>query len=235
MRLLELVAFAPLSAPQIAEALHAQPRTVRRVLARLEAEGYVDVRGGHRRRYAPTMRLVALAAQVVENSALARTARPYVQLLRERTSATAHLVVPSYRQALCLVHAGGEGAPVRPQLRELVPAHCTAGGKALLAWRDPWRESVLSLPLERCTRHTVVEPELLRTALQDVRELGHALELEEYQDGVQAVAVPIAVAGEVSGALVASGRRLDVHAALAAIEPLAAELAEDLEHQAPVQ
>jgi DNA-binding transcriptional ArsR family regulator len=57
MRVLELLAFGSLSAPQVAAGLDAQPRTVRRVLNRLAEEGYVTLRDGRRRTYEPTMRL----------------------------------------------------------------------------------------------------------------------------------------------------------------------------------
>jgi DNA-binding IclR family transcriptional regulator len=229
MRVLELLAFAPLSAPQLAAALHAQPRTVRRVLARLVADGYVTFGDDGRRIYRPTLRLVALAGQVVENSGLARSARPYVALLHERSGATAHLVVPSYQSVLCLLHvaaASGDGGP--PRLRELVPAHCTAGGKALLAWRDRWRESVLSAPLERFTEHTVVDPAALRRILERVRAEGHATEGGEYRPDARALAAPILVAGEAIAALTVSGRKLDLQAALPAVSQTAGELADCL-------
>jgi DNA-binding IclR family transcriptional regulator len=232
MRVLELLAFAPLSAPQLAAALHAQPRTVRRVLARLVADGYVTYNDDGRRVYEPTMRLVALAGQVVANSSLARSARPYVALLHKRAGATAHLVVPSYQSVLCLLHAGEGGDASRPQLRELVPAHCTAGGMALLAWRDRWRESVLSAPLERFTERTVVDPAALRRTLERVRTEGHATEDAEYQPHTRAVSAPILVAGEAVAALTVSGRRLDLDAALPAVVQTARELADDLEREA---
>jgi DNA-binding IclR family transcriptional regulator len=224
MRLLELLAFAPLSAPQLAAALHAQPRTVRRVLARLVDDGYVTVRSERRRVYEPTMRLVALAGQVVENSPIARTARPYVALLRERTGATTHLVVPSYQSILCLVHAAPAGSAVRPQLRELVPAHCTAGGKVLLAWRERWRESVLSAPLERCTERTIVDPDALRRTLHRIRSTGHATEDGEYQQDVRALAAPLLVAGEAVAAITVSDERLALDDALQPLTATAAEL-----------
>jgi IclR family transcriptional regulator, KDG regulon repressor len=231
MRVLELLAFAPLSAPQLAAAIHAQPRTVRRVLGRLVEDGYVTYRDDRRRVYEPTMRLVALAGQVVENSALARSARPYVALLHERAGATAHLVVPSYQSVLCLVHAGDGGDGGEPRLRELVPAHCTAGGKALLAWRDRWRESVLSAPLERFTEHTIVDPATLRRVLERVRADGHASEDAEYQPDARAVAAPVVVAGEALAALTVSGRRLDVDAARRAVLQTARELADGLQRE----
>jgi DNA-binding IclR family transcriptional regulator len=228
MRVLELLAFSPLSAPQLAAALHAQPRTVRRVVNRLVDEGYLTFRDERRRIYEPTMRLVALAGQVVENSTLVRIARPYVALLHERTGVSAHLVVPSYHAVLCLVHAAsGTDAP-RPHLRELVPAHCTAGGKALLAWRDRWRESVLASGLERYTEQTTIDPDTLRRRLEDVRDEGYAVEDAEYQPEVRAAAVPLVVSGEAVAALTVSGHRLDIDRVLSPLRVTARDLAGDL-------
>jgi DNA-binding IclR family transcriptional regulator len=230
MRILELLAFAPLSAPQLADALHAHPRTVRRVLGRLVAEGYLTQSEEGRRLYEPTMRLVALAGQVVERSPIVRRARPYVALLHERTGATAHLVVPSYRSVICLVHrAAGEPDDAAPRLRELVPAHCTAGGKALLAFRDRWRESLLASPLEGFTKRTVTDAGALRRELEAVRQAGHATEDGEYQPRMRAVAAPVFRAGgDIVGALSVSAQRLDLAAATHDVVRTARELSDDL-------
>jgi DNA-binding IclR family transcriptional regulator len=230
MRILELLAFAPLSAPQLADALHAHPRTVRRVLTRLVDDGYLTQSDEGRRLYEPTMRLVALAGQVVETSPIARRARPYVALLHERAGMTAHLVVPSYRSVVCLVHrASSEPEDAPPRLRELVPAHCTAGGKALLAFRDRWRESLLAAPLEAFTNQTVTDAGVLRRELETVREVGHAIEDGEYQPRLRAVAAPVFGAdGEVVGALSVAGRQLDLTAAAREVVRTARELSDDL-------
>ena len=228
LRVLELLAFAPLSAPQLAAALHAQPRTVRRVLARLVEEGYVAVSDDRHRVYQPTMRLVALAGQVVENTSLACRARPYVALLQQRSRETAHLVVPSYQSVLCLVHGVPDREDIKPRPRELVPAHCTAGGKALLAWRDRWRESVLGVPLELHTERTTVDPDVLRRELDDVRAVGHGTEDGEYVADNRAVAVPVFVAGEAVAALVVSGRGLNLDAAVSLVMQTADDLTGEL-------
>jgi DNA-binding IclR family transcriptional regulator len=228
MRILELLAFAPLSAPQLAAALHAHPRTIRRVLARLADEEYVTRSDDGRRVYEPTMRLVALAAQIVESSPLARRARPYVALLHERTGAVAHLVVPSYQSVLCLVHCGPASADLRPRMREVVPAHCAAGGKALLAWRDGWRESVLAAPLARVTDRTTVDADAMRRELDAVRRDGHAVEDGELEPGVRAVAAPVFGDDSAVGALVVSGRRLDIAPAAHHVRSAALDLREDL-------
>lgn len=228
MRMLELLAFEPLSAPQLAAALHSTPRTVRRVLAQLEDDDYLTRSARAPREYRPTMRLVALAGQVVENSALARRARPYVALLHEQTGAAAHLMVPSYRSVLCLVHVASEGDDARPRLRELVPAHCTAAGKALLASRDRWRESVLTAPLERHTERTIVDADVLRRELEAIRRDGYATEDGEFQPRTRAVAATVIVDGQAAAALTASGRGLDVRSAAERVLDLVGRIAEDL-------
>jgi DNA-binding IclR family transcriptional regulator len=228
MRALELLAFGPLSVPQLAAAMQAHPRTVRRLLSRLEHEDYVVSRGRTRRMYEPTMRIVALAGQVVQNAPLARRAQPYVTLLCEQTRATAHLAVPSYQSVLCLVHESRGMAEVRPQLRELIPAHCTAGGKALLAWREHWRESVLTTSLRAYTERTIVDPSELRRMLDASYQQGFAVEDGEYQVRVRAVAAPVCIEGEAVAALTASARDLDIDAAAPRAVALAAQLTENL-------
>ena len=64
MQVLELLAFQPLSAPQVAATLQIHPRTARRLLVRLHEEGYVTRSDDARRLYAPSMRVVALAGQI---------------------------------------------------------------------------------------------------------------------------------------------------------------------------
>lgn len=200
MQALEVLTFEPLSAPQVAAALQVHPRTARRLLNRLSEEGYLTRSDDARRVYTPTMRIVALAGQLVERAPLTRLAAPFVARLHERTGGTAHLAVPSYRSALCVLHSTNGSRP-RPQVRELVPAHCTAVGKALLSHRDAWRESVLSAPLERHTPSTIIDADVLRADVDRTRERGYALEQEEHEEGIAGVAAPVFAHGEALAAI----------------------------------
>ncbi|HEX8101183.1 MAG TPA: IclR family transcriptional regulator C-terminal domain-containing protein [Solirubrobacteraceae bacterium] len=201
MQAMEVLAFAPSSAPQVAGALRVHPRTARRLLNRLVDDGWVTRTEGRRRVYAPTLRIVALAAHFAERSELALAAREPVGRLHAATGGVAHLLIPSYRSTLCLVHRAG-GPDARPQLRELAPAHATAGGKLLLAHRDRWRESVLAQPLEPVARATITDRAALIEALAEIRARGLATEDSELADGLRAVAAPVRDAGgEVAGAL----------------------------------
>jgi IclR family transcriptional regulator, KDG regulon repressor len=205
MQAIEVLAFEPCSAPQVAGALQVHPRTARRLLNKLVAEGWLTRSEGRRRVYAPTMRIVALAAQMADRDPLALAARPAVTRLHEETGLTAHLAIPSYRSSLCLVHRAG-GPNARPQLRELVPVHATAAGKVLLAFRDPWRHDVLSRPLEPVTTRTLVDPEALSAEAERIVERGHAIDDGEFLPGLRGVAVPVRDAtGAVPASLAVAG------------------------------
>jgi DNA-binding IclR family transcriptional regulator len=205
LRALEVLAFQPASAPQVAGALQVHPRTARRLLNRLVADGWLMRSDERRRVYAPTLRIVALAAQLADRDPLANAARGPVTRIHQETGLVAHLAIPSYRSVLCLVHRAGE-PDVRPLLRELVPAHASASGKVLLAHREPWRDSVLRATLEPVTRHTVTDPEGVIATAEKVIERGYATEEEEHALGWRGVAVPVWDArGEVSASLALTG------------------------------
>jgi IclR family transcriptional regulator, KDG regulon repressor len=192
LRAMELLAVRPRSAPELAEALGVHVRTARRVLKRLAGEGYVKLSDDRRRRYRPTMRVVALAGQVVERAELPVAAMPHVSALREQVGEACHLCVPSHTFALCLVHDTPDTAcACRPHLRELVPCHCTAAGKALLAWRESWRDAVLEQPLAVFTERTYTGPEALRRELARTVARGYAVEDREYEPGTRGIAAPV--------------------------------------------
>lgn len=211
MQALEVLAFQPSSAPQVADVLRVDARTARRLLNRLTDEGWLIRSEGRVRTYTLSLRLVALAAHFVERAPLTKAAVAAVRALHERTGGVAHLAVPSYRSVLCLVHRA-DGAHSRPHLRELIPAHATAGGKVLLAYRQPWRESILELPLERLTERTVVDPDAVREECDVTLARGFAFEDGEYHDGLQSVAAPVPDEwGDVMAAIALTGpRELDV-------------------------
>lgn len=230
VRALEVLAFQPLSAPQVAEALAIHPRTARRLLNRLRDEGYVSRSDDARRLYAPTMRLVALAGQVAERSRLAAEGEALVQRLCEGPGREAHLAIPSYRSTLCVVHGDG-GGTVALRIGELVPCHCSALGKALLGHRQAWRDSVLRSPLRPCTPATLTDPAALRDDVAAVRARGYAVEDGEHRSGLRGVAAPVfAPDGEAIAALgvsTAAAESLDDLAA--AVVPAAATLTARLE------
>jgi DNA-binding IclR family transcriptional regulator len=204
MQALEVLAFGPLAATQLAAELQVHPRTARRLLNRMVHDGWLVRREGPRPTYTPTMRIVALAAQLAQRAPLVRHALDLADGLYDGPGDAVHLAVPSYRSALRLVRATPSADGV-PAARDLAPANAIAAGKLLLAFRDPWREAVLASPLEPVTERTLIEPAALLADLERARERGYALEDEEFRAGLHALAVPVeGDDGEVVAALALS-------------------------------
>jgi DNA-binding IclR family transcriptional regulator len=144
LQALEVIVLSPSTAPTVADAVGVHPRTARRILQTLVAERYVERRGGRGRaahEYQPTVRLLALAAQLAARLPLVAAARRAVRKVEAQTDATAYVAVPSYSDVL-VVAASGAGA-VRPWAT--IQASADAAGWVLLAHREAWRSSLRRL------------------------------------------------------------------------------------------
>jgi DNA-binding IclR family transcriptional regulator len=192
LRAMEVLAQRPCSAPELARELAINVKTARRILRRFETEGYATPRPDDpRRRYGLTLRVVALAGLVLAGADWLQETRPLLDALRSEVGGSCHLAVPSYLSALCVVHSGEEGQTCRPHLRELVPCHCTAAGKALLAWRESWRDAVLARALPSLTERTITGPEYLRRELARTRSRGYSIEDREFHPSARGIAAPV--------------------------------------------
>jgi IclR family acetate operon transcriptional repressor len=192
MQALEVLAFGPATATRVADELQVHPRTARRLLNRMVHDGWLIRRDGPRPTYTPTLRIVALAAQLAQRAPLVRLGLQAAAQLHAQTGFRVHLAVPSYRSALRLVRADGAVEAVR----DLAPAHTIAAGKVLLAFRLPWADAVLAAPLPAATDRTITDPGALRAQLDRVRQLGFAAEDEEFAPRRRALAVPVVGEGD---------------------------------------
>ena len=72
------------------------------------------------------------------------------------------------------------------------PLHASSGGKIVLAALDPTRlRRVLARPLERRTSATITDPDELQRELERVRRQGYSVIVDELEDGLASVSVPI--------------------------------------------
>jgi DNA-binding IclR family transcriptional regulator len=176
--------------------------TVSRLLATLEQEGLIERVAGSDK-YQLGFELIRLAGLVPYFQDLREAARPVLHELAERSRETVNLAVFDGDEVVNIEQISG------PHLvrdtnwvgRRTAP-HGVANGKALLAFRPPAEiERVLGGPLPRYTRRTITDPTALRDELAAVRERGYAIALGELEDGLNAVAAPIA--GE-AGSMIAA-------------------------------
>jgi IclR family transcriptional regulator, KDG regulon repressor len=78
------------------------------------------------------------------------------------------------------------------QIGDRVPSYCTAVGKMLLANQsDKEIERVISGPLTKYTKKTIVSPYEIKQQILEIKKRGYALTIEELRNGVCSVAVPV--------------------------------------------
>jgi len=139
---------------------------------------------------------------------LREIAGPYAHDLSQFTGLTANVAIRDGSDIVYLEKVASQSVRVRnsrPGGR--MPLHCTALGKAILAYSDATLiDQVLNARLIRLSRQTIIDPEVLRGQLRRIREVNVAYDLEESQDGLFCVAAPLfAIPNRVIGAISVTG------------------------------
>jgi DNA-binding IclR family transcriptional regulator len=144
-------------------------------------------------RYRIGLKLFVLGQRVPLQRRLRDAALPYLEDLYEATHENIHLSVLDGTGTLFLEKVSGrDSMPIGSRVGVRMPAYCTATGKALLAFGPPEHlHRVVDAGLVRHTPRTIVLPDLLRMDLARTLERGYAINREEAEVGVSAVAAPV--------------------------------------------
>jgi IclR family acetate operon transcriptional repressor len=182
-----------LGVQQASEALGVAPSTAHRLFAMLQHRGFAEQDPATRTyRAGPVLAELGLAA--LPELDIRRVARPRLERLVATLDETAHLVVLRGTSVLFIdcvepsriLHAGS-------RIGQSLPAHATAGGKALLAALP--EERLLELfpdqRLDAVTRRTQTSRRELLRELAHVREVGYAVNDGESEEELVAVAAVI--------------------------------------------
>jgi DNA-binding IclR family transcriptional regulator len=208
VRSLELIAEAgELGVSELGRRLGVHKATASRLAATLAERGLIE-RDPATERYRLGFGLIRLAGAAMAGLDLVSSARPILEDLARDTRETVTLGVLSGEEMVSIDQVTGASSIVSVSwVGRRTPLHTTSTGKVFLAFLDEGdRERRLSLPLERATKRSIVDPAQLREQLEDVRRRGYAQTLEELEEGLNAVAAPVRQAdGEVVAALSVSG------------------------------
>lgn len=197
------LAGGPLGVTEVADRAGLPKSTAARLLTTLAREGAVEqVPGDTQYRLGP--RLATLAAGLTPARSLAAVAHPILIDLAATAGEAAGLSVPDGE----LVHYIDQvdtpnPVSVRDWTGSRVPLHAVSSGQVLLAFRPPAAlDRYLERPLERFTSRTITDPDALRDRLREVQRDGYAWVREEFDEGINSVAAPVAdVSGEVVAAI----------------------------------
>ena len=226
---LQLIADAQ-TPPNVARlsAASGYPRpTVHRIVAALQAEGLI-IASGSGNTFGLGPRLINFASHSWERSDLRLAAVDALTQLRDVTSETIHLAVPSQGEMVYIEKLESPHAVrMASRIGTRVSLTSSSVGKAYLATLPaPEREALLKdAPLVRFTGHTLTDLDAVRREIEATAERGHAEDREENEASICCYGAAIRgpdgrAAGCVSISMPTFRRRDDVEAAY--IEPLLA-------------
>ncbi len=218
---------AELAVGELASALGVHKSTVSRLAATLAARGFLErAPGSDGYRLGPELGRLGLLA--LGGRDLAELARPAMERLAAATGETVNLAVADGAEAANVAQAEGRHiVGVGSWAGRRTPLHCTANGKVLLAFGA----APVPATLERRTPRTITSRAELDRELARVRARGYATNLDELEEGLHAVAVPVLdAAGRCAAALSVSAPAYRLaEAELEAVARQAAQAAEEIE------
>jgi IclR family transcriptional regulator, KDG regulon repressor len=195
LRVLEalIAAHHPQGVSELATALSVDKANVHRTLAVLVRFGYVEQDPGSRR-YAATVRVVELARSVLDSRELTVVAAQHLKSLWAASRENTHMAVLATDHVVYVSTINGPTMlSANAAIGQSGPLHCTATGKAILAFlpRQVREQLVGSLSYERFTATTAPDATTLLDRLAAVRANGYAVDDREYHPGVRCIAAPV--------------------------------------------
>ena len=191
---------------EIAVELGVHKSTAFRLVATLEAHRLVE-QAGDRGRYRLGVGVLRLAGATTARLDLVQEARPICRQLAADTGETVNLAVLADQSALYLDQVAGSSA-LQPHnwVGQHIPLHATSNGKVLLSGLDQRRLDETLGKLASYTPRTIVRKAELRRELDQVREQGYAVAVDELEVGLTAAAAPVRNAhGDVIASMSVSG------------------------------
>jgi DNA-binding IclR family transcriptional regulator len=147
-------------------------------------------------RYRLGLGLLSFSERVRASLDIIKHAAPAMQELAHSTREAVLLATLDRHEVVYIDRVEGTHPAVRlagVRQGSRVPAHCTAVGKVLLAYRDPteMRKLMEASAFRRFTPATITSLDELEEALVTVRARGIAFDMQEVVPGVACVAAPI--------------------------------------------
>jgi DNA-binding IclR family transcriptional regulator len=193
--LLELLvnAAGDMGVRELSEATELPVGTVHRLLAVLQARGYVR-QDPASRRYTVGFSAMDLASKIASRGGLRLRAQPLLRRLADDLGETALLAVYDDRAAVVIAsESPARAVRFLAEGGSRLPLHATAAGKVVLTYITTEKREALVRQLELVphTPATVVDPDRVLGGWRAIRTQGYALDDGEYEEGVRSIASPV--------------------------------------------
>jgi IclR family KDG regulon transcriptional repressor len=178
---------------ELSRRLKLHKNNIFRILATLENRGYIE-----QNRVTDNYRLglgtLELGQTYIRHTGLLRVARPITEELGKKVNENVYIGILKENYAFYLdVVESAHTVRVLSRVGCRVPTYCSAMGKAQLAFETP--ETIAEVlgkkELKKFTPSTISDREKVVEHLALVKELGYAVDDEEWDEGVRCVAAPI--------------------------------------------
>lgn len=227
--LLELLANSdvPLGVTALADTAELGKSNVHRILQTLLELGYVEQ--GANAQYQPSLKTWEMGCRVMSRLSLRDVARGPMQILAELTKEAVHLSELHQGEVL-YIDKIESSEPVRAytQLGGRAPAHCTATGKAMLAFASDADIAAALLDASDHTPKTITSLDRFEIEAEHIRTNRYSLNRGEWRSDIIGLGAPIAdQSGNVVAAIGLSAPASRVE--LSELETLAVRLIEHAE------
>lgn len=195
------------SVSDLSKEINLSKSTIHNHLKTLAEAGYVDKQRGE---YQLGLQCLTLGGYARDHHSLYQTARSAVDHLAEETGELAMVTTHDRGKSVYLYQVrGADAVTTDSYLGIRLPLHCTATGKAMLAYMDrDQAEQILSQEgLPEQTENTITDPEQLFEEFDQIRDRRVAFDDEERILGMRGIASPVIErgSGAVIGALSITG------------------------------
>jgi len=182
-----------LGVTELSEKLHLHKNNVFRLLATLETRGYIEqnkLTGNYRL----GIRTFEMGQVFLSQTGLLKQARPVMEELVGLCNETVYVAILRCDRVVYMdIAETSQSVRVANRVGSLLPAYCTAVGKAQLAYlsQDELDKIFTKPKLQAFTPSTITDRERLMAHLKEVAKKGYALDIEEYEEEVMCIGTPI--------------------------------------------
>jgi DNA-binding IclR family transcriptional regulator len=178
-----------LSLGEVADKVGLHKSTAHRIIMVMERHKLIE-RNSANSRYRLGLKLFELGTKAVSKLDLRERARPFLERLVLETSETVHLCILDDSEVVYLDKIEPtRSVRMATSVGRRNPAHCTAVGKAILAYLSPSQVEAIvrKQGLNAMTAKTITSFVELKKELGAIRERGYAIDNEEIEEGVRCV------------------------------------------------
>jgi DNA-binding IclR family transcriptional regulator len=198
----------PLGITDLSNILLEGKSTVFQKIKALEEAEFIE-QDEHTKKYILTTKLLELANESLRGYYERTNIHRFLKQVADKTGECTYFGLRNKKNLVVYVdrYASENAMTVYTSIGDVPLPHCTAHGKALLAYLSLEQiEEVLQDELQKFTENTIVDKQKLYEELRGIREKGYAFDLEERIAGVRCVAAPVFNSrNEVIGAIGISG------------------------------